>query len=180
MTVDLNELYFGWLYSQVDYGGRRNSMTPYTQLMGMFHAKEFVWIVPNDDNRLEDGKELRGYFLQEEKVPERQIKDFLHQPCSVLEVLIALSRRCAFSTGHTAEWWAWKLITNLGLNKMKDPLSPTKQQEVEEALDMLVWRTYKWDGEGGFFPLKFPNGDQTRVEIWYQMHAYTQENHMHS
>ena len=34
---------------------------------------------------------------------------------------------------------------------------------------------YERDGQGGFFPLKYPTEDQTKKEIWDQMNLYVNE-----
>jgi hypothetical protein len=133
------------------------------------HSLEFVWTVPNDDNRVADGMELREEFLNGRR---RRLNP---EGVSILEVLIALSRRLEFQADGDADVWAWKLIKNLRLNKMSDPVSENDAERIDDILDTLVWRTYRRNGEGGFFPLRSSLEDQTKVEVWYQMHAYIRE-----
>jgi hypothetical protein len=97
------------------------------------------------------------------------------QGATALEVLIALSRRVAFNAGGEPEVWAWKLLKNLRLHKATDPFTPEKANRVDEVLYALIWRTYKPNGQGGFFPLQWDPEDQTKVEIWYQMNKYVAE-----
>ena len=144
-------------------------------LLFLMHQIEFVWLVPNDDNRIVDGTDLRWEFLQENTNHEMKKEDF--GPCSVLEVMIGISRRIAFSAGGEAEGWAWQLLDNLKLLSMSDPLSKRKAKIATAKIEALIWRTYQYDGTGGFFPLNFPEEDQTKVEIWYQMAAYINEIH---
>jgi hypothetical protein len=139
--------------------------------MGMLerlHSRDFVWIIPNDDNRVQDGKDLRLDFAG----PARRM---LKEGVSILEVLVGLSRRLEFVADGDARVWAWTLIENLELHKIKDPLTPEKVDRIDDILDTLMWRTYLHDGTGGFFPLAWPKEDQTQVEIWYQMNAYVNE-----
>lgn len=159
--------YFDWLVAQIHTPSNNRT---YNELFSRMHNTEFVWTVPNDDNRLRDGLALRAEFLD-------GARDHLNiVGVSVLEVLVALSRRVAFTAGGDAEWWAWRLIKNLRLNKAYDPLANGKANRVDDALYALVWRTYSSDGRGGFFPLKRPNYDQTKQEIWDQMNAYIIES----
>ena len=140
------------------------------------HMKEFVWMpeAGNDDNRIEDGLDLRMEFFHE--IGRRGDRgDF--GPCSVLEVMIGVSRRLAWFAGDGAEGWAFELLRNLELHKMPDPLSSRKAAKVDRILETLIWRNYRPDGYGGFFPLAWPSRDQTRVEIWYQMNEYIGEIH---
>jgi hypothetical protein len=51
-------------------------------------------------------------------------------------------------------------------------MSPAHEKEIDDILTRLIERTYKPNGEGGFFPLPQTDEDQTKVEIWYQMSAY--------
>lgn len=155
--------YFEWLCKQVHVENDR----AYTQLFHILFDKEFAWTVHNDENRLTDGCELRHEFFGP--------GDFLlNKGATVLEVIIALSRRLEFNSldDRNADEWAWQLIKNLHLHRCWDPLSLRKQAQVHEVLDRLIWRQYNNDGEGGFFPLRNPEQDQTKIEIWYQMSAY--------
>lgn len=168
MTRDPHNLeYLSWLSDQiaVPVGNRT-----YNQLFAELHNKEFVWLIPNDDNRLADGLELRSEFFD---VRGGSVGE---EGASVLEVLIGLSRRLAFTADGDPEAWAWRLIQNLELNKFWDPLkSASKVQDLDNRLETLIWRTYHSDGQGGFFPLAWPEEDQRRVELWYQLNAYVEE-----
>jgi hypothetical protein len=164
--------YFHWLEAQVREEGHQRRT--YTDLLMLMHSKEFVWLIPNDDNRIHDGMDLRREFIHETEAPN-WVK--FEEPCSVLEVLVGLSRRVAFAAGGNAEGWAWQLLINLDLERMSDPLSQRKAAKVDQILEALIWRTYNPDGSGGFFPLSWPEEDQTKIELWYQMSAYVNEIH---
>lgn len=160
--------YFDWLTAQIDIPPRKNRT--YHELLVAMYNKEFVWILSGDDNRLQDALDVRHEFLG------RNRRDPLNnQPVSILEVIIALSRRVTWIANRTPEKWAWELIKNLGLHKASDPLSGRKVEDVENTLECLVWRMYERDGTGGFFPLQYPIEDQTKKEIWDQMNAYVNE-----
>jgi len=158
----INYDYFEWLTAQINAPGNRS----YGELFSRMHNLEFVWFVPNDDNRVQDALNLRTEFLDGRR------PGLIVDGATVLEVLIALSRRVAFTAGGDARTWAWRLIKNLRLNKVSDPLTDAKATKIDETLYALIWRTYDPSGEGGFFPLKYPNQDQTKLEIWFQMNAY--------
>jgi hypothetical protein len=157
--------YYEWLVSQIETPGNRT----YRDLFERLHNFEFVWVVPHDNNRMQDGLDLRTEFLNGNR-PNMHLEGV-----TMLEILISLSRRVAFTAGGDERWWAWRLLKNLRLNKMSDPLSEKQAQKVDEILYTLVWRTYDRSGKGGFFPLKESLEDQTKVEIWYQMNAYALE-----
>lgn len=164
----LLEAYVGWLEPQVGVDQRSKS---YSHLVWLLGTTEFVWLVPHDNNRMMDGLDVRREFYDETGVHGDL------GPCSVLEVLVALSRRLAFIADGEPSGWGWQLICNLELHKMSDPLTPRKRAQAEEILETLIWRTYSPDGQGGFFPLAWPEQDQRKVELWYQMECYADEIH---
>lgn len=147
----------------------------YWDLISVMFEKEFIWMVPNDHNRLADGMDLRVEFCYAQHIRHDALDDL--GPVSFLEVLIALSRRLAFAAGGEPPGWAWILVVNLELDKLFDPLSNRKLRKLDDILERVIWRTYAPDGSGGFFPLAFPEEDQTQKEIWYQMAAYIDEMH---
>jgi len=175
MTQSRNKKYFDWLVNQIEV----NSSRSYEHLFVRLHDTEFIWIVPNDDNRVYDGLDLRSEYIDGthgwtlEEIMKLPI--MTNKGASVLEVLIGLSRRVAFTCGGEAPWWAWQLMGNVGLYRFPDPLTKKKQERLEEVLAALIWRTYSRNGEGGFFPLNEPKEDQRKVEIWYQLNQYAME-----
>jgi hypothetical protein len=157
--------YYEWLVSQIHIPNDND----YTELFDRMHNLEFVWIVPRDDDRAHDGTDLRWEFL------DGASRKLMLQEATILEVLIGLSRRVAFQTSQPANRWAWRLLKNLRLTKSNNPLTGAKGEKVEEILYNLVWRQYQPNGSGGFFPLKHTERDQTKINIWYQMHEYITE-----
>jgi hypothetical protein len=175
MTKITDHAYFTWLISQIQIYGNRT----YNEMLERLHSIEFVWFVPNDDNRLHDALNLRSEYF--DGTQGREIDDIMKLPimtnrgATFLEVLVALSRRVAFLAGGEAEHWAWHLMENLGLTKLSDPLTVRKIQAVNDICETVIWRTYERTGDGGFFPLNVPLEDQTKIEIWQQMDRYVAE-----
>ena len=168
MSRTLDEQYLTFLESQIAFPRGKT----YWDLVRVMHEREFdAWFIPNDDNRIMDGHDVRIEWLMSFD------GSGLQGPVSFLEVLIGLSRRLAFLAGESAEGWAWQLLCNLELHGMKDPLSRYKTAKLEDIMYAVIWRTYEPDGTGGFFPLTHPRGDQRRIEIWYQLNAYVGEVH---
>jgi hypothetical protein len=135
--------------------------------------ESFHHFVPNDDNRASEGQGLRDKFMDDE---ERQmIRQSYFRPCSVLEMLIALSERMAFELFNPMEEsdpdvpnCFWEIINNLKLKP---------NQSNAAIIHRLNKREYMESGLGGMFPLEDHREDQRAVEIWYQMMAYINENY---
>lgn len=170
MREPLENLYFDWLYSKVV--DRQNS-TPtlsYLNLVRILHNTEFVWLLSGDDNRAEDGKDLRREFLLLADIPDDL--DWRHNtPCSILEMLIAFCGRAQFMTDVPAREWFWEFMENLELHMCNDA-EGVDPEYIAEILHTLIWRTYDPTGHGGLCPLDHPRMDQRNVEIWFQFCDY--------
>lgn len=172
------EDYISWLCDLVGiYKQDKRSLI----LLDALVSKEFYWSVPNDDNRVLDGLSLREEYAE---LADIDLEDVGTGPCCVLEMLVALARRCseqmysADDQDSPARWF-WEMLENLGL----DFCSATIYDEeysidlVDQILERLVERTYSRNGRHGLFPLNNATEDQRNVEIWYQMSAYLREHY---
>lgn len=173
MNEPLDELYLTWLYEHVAPVKLKTPSRTYWNLLRLLFKTEFVWWVPNDDNRVEDGRDLRDEFLADQGI-DVEDEDWLDLGCSMLEMLIGLSRRLAFEAEGEPRIWFWEMIDNLGLYGYNDA-APFNKDTVQEIVDQVIWRTYRRDGFGGLFPLQRATRDQREVEIWYQLNAYLLE-----
>jgi len=183
----LKEDYFSWLCKLAV--PRRPG---YLLLCRELHTKKFRWSVHNDDNRCEDGLNLREIFIEEENLDENhlEVRYFLKGECTVFEVLVALAQRINglmfdlnHQEDHTRKWFL-EMLKNLKLDDFSDAdlphleIEPVMEARIDEILEVWMDRTYDFYGSGGLFPLKRrPPKDQTTVEIWYQLMSYLDENY---
>lgn len=174
MNPTLDEEYFIWLYSQIGSVKSRNRTRMHWTLAKQLYLKEFIWIVPNDDNRASDGLELRWEFMHSRREPNPD-PEWMYLGCSMFEMLLGLSRRLSFEGEGEARGWFWELLENMGISmtRCSDRLYDEEiAKEIDEAMDRVIWRLYDRDGVGGLFPLLGTTKDQRKVEIWYQMSEY--------
>lgn len=175
MTSTLDDRYLEWLYSHIAAVRNRDPARSRWELARQLYSKEFVWLVPNDDNRVEDARELRQEFVISQDL-EPVDPNWMSLGSSVLEVLISLARHAAFETLESEVEWFWTMVTNLGIVEHTDQFYSEKvRRQVDDILESFIYRTYRPDGVGGLFPLRYPSTDQTKVELWYQMSAYILE-----
>ena len=149
----------------------------YDKLLTQLHFSPFEVVLERDINRVQDGLSFRQQFLSENGING----DFYDQPCSILEVLVALAVRIDGEyIGNPADPHPdqifWEMICNLGLNKFDN--KHYNSDFIYEILGKFVGRAYNFDGNGGIFPLKNVQNDQRKVEIWSQMMAYLNENYV--
>lgn len=176
---ELKNEYFEWMCSLVcdnKYIGRQS----YKRLLNSLHCTEFTYTIGMDGNRAEDGIDLRYRFGYEYRIDNSKIAAFLDDcPCSVLEMLIALSLRCEEHIMDNPEsdsgigQWFWEMIKNLGLYSMNDSHFDTEY--VNEVTICFLDRKYKRNGEGGLFTVKKHRNDMRTTDIWYQMMWYLDE-----
>lgn len=178
--------YFRWLCGLVE-GITEDPRTSYKGLLYTLFAKDFYCFVANDSNRSSDGIYLRREYLEAIKAndDEHGVEwTALTGPCRMLEMMIALAKRCEDDIMYdpkkkdrTRDWF-FVMIKNLGLDIYTDAnFDYLSQEQINRVLDTVIERTYTKKGEGGLFPLKEPKQDQRKVEIWFQLTAWLNENY---
>jgi hypothetical protein len=170
----LDELYLVWLYSQVADPDIVDPSLTYWKLLKQLYTTEFVWHLPHDENRVEDGKDLRREFISLKGLDDVD-PEWITLECSMLELMVGLSRRLAFVADGEPYYWFWHLAENIGIQDYSDRFRRFPRRRIDDILQTIVDRTYNYDGSGGFFPLKHPRQDQRNVELWYQLGAYVME-----
>lgn len=175
----INNDYFNWLYGIVE-DSDREYLFLLRQLFEIEFSTDTAVLIDTDINRIDDAIDLRKDFIRENLSREDIciIDEFNCQPCSLLEMMISLAYRMEDVMGMDKfPDWFWIMIDNLGMDEFVD--SDLKKIPLVRAMDKidrkvsnLLNREYCKDGTGGLFPLKNPDCDQRKVEIWYQMSAY--------
>ena len=183
MPQDLGERYFNWLYSQVCPVQDRDSPRSYTFLCDRMNQIIFDDSVPNDDNRAEEGRNLRMEFLESRhgRRYNQRYTEMLTKDVTLFEVLVALCRRATFIV-DTVSMNAWFMIMleNLDVTRYSDPhYNPSCAQDIGKILRRMNDRRYKPSGKGGLFPLNHPPEDQRDTELWYQMAHFMREQQMY-
>ena len=104
------------------------------------------------------------------------ITDEWDEPCSVLEMMVALAIRCEESImdnpvyGDRTGQWFWNMIVSLGLGSMTDEMYD--RDYVDNIVDRFLDRDYSPDGRGGLFTIRNCEYDLRDVEITHQLYWY--------
>lgn len=169
MICSISDGYLSWLMDKV--GGEEG----YIELFKALSNREFTWFVDNDENRAEDGLNLRdayGYYTGLE-----------NYECTVLEMMVGLSIR----VGEEILWDGetdyvqivfWEMISNLHFEKQTN--DNIDYDFVNERIDIFLSRNYGENGDGALFKAipfysHFPKKFQ-KLEIWYQMQGWLNDN----
>jgi len=180
---DFSNAYRNWIIQEM-HGER------YAILFDIMHDTKFKWSrkVPRDSDRETDGRYLRLRFASGSKSDIWESWLDVSWPCSFLEFLVAMAYTIDDKIMYDPERpdqasrWFWEMLSNAGLDRYDDDRMLREGilgwGYATEIIDKIMCRRYEYNGNGGLFPLKFPEMDQRNVEIWYQANAYFIENYI--
>lgn len=175
---EVNSEYFKWLCDIV-CGDMFSPNISYKKLLTFLHETEFTYSIFNDEDRAKNGEDLRRKFAREYcleyDICPATVIDYLEKPCSVLEMMIALSIACERfmddpEIGDRTRYWFWNMISSLGLKNSYDMYFSKKY--VEEVIDRFLNHEYEPDGKGGLFTIRNCDKDLRKYGIWYQLCWY--------
>lgn len=166
--------YFNWL-CDFTVSKKIRPIKTYRKLLALLHDIEFIPIIPNDENRAQDGIDLRLRFSRRYNCDYYNVQDF----CSVLEMMIALALRCEEQImcdpeiGNRTYYWFSLMIENLGLSEYTDDkFTRSNEPEVVDIINRFIDRDYEPNGRGGLFVIDNFRYDLRDEEIWNQMCWY--------
>ena len=177
MSDSIIKDYILWLGEKVKLD-EKEECGGYIFLLRALYRKEFYWTNDMDENRSDEGKNLRDIFAEECGLDE--VPDEINGACSVLEMMIGLAKRWNSEVSLTEEEdksdeYFWQMIHNLGLEGCTD--DKFDPEMVREKLDILLDRDYPENGKGSLFPLERSKESQKDIEMWYQLQNYLMENY---
>lgn len=145
----------------------------YEMLFDYLFNTEFTWNVDGDENRAMDGIHLRGTYCD---LNNQSVDIFEDGPCSILEMMVALSIRCSEDILWDGEndWKSfifWSMIDNLKLMNQTD--NCFNKDYVDQQIGIFLTRNYDENEVGGLFiPSHFQSHfpkSWRKMEIWYQL-----------
>lgn len=168
----INNEYFEWLCELIAIG-RFSKRVSYRKLLVHLHNIEFTWFIPHDDNRADDGIQLRRRYALVQN--DMSLTRYIKGPCSVLEMMVALAIRCEdfmedTLLGNRSGQWFWGMVNNLGLSPMTD--SEFDRDYIDDVIARFLNREYEPNGKGGLFTVRNYGRDMRTVEIWCQLTWY--------
>ena len=175
----IQDEYYDWM-TRVVLDSRYSGNLSWHKLLSLLHNTDFTYINNYDRNRAADGIEMRYRFGFELGYPTEKIRDILDTvPCSMLEMMAALAKRCEETitddpeSGDRTGKWFFAMIESLGLGEMDD--RHFDKITASYILDRFMRREYQRDGRGGLFTISSSAFDMRRDDIWAQMMHYLNE-----
>lgn len=173
MKDQLDKEYFAYLKSLVEDDDVNKT---YDRLLDHLFRVKYIHIVKGDENRASDGVDIRRRFMFQSRLPRYLFTDeWFNIECSMLEMLVALAQKFAFQVDQSVREAFWHMIRNTALIHNDD--IDYEEDVVDDALERILFRQYRANGEGGFFPLTQINRDQRNVELLYQLYTYVNQEY---
>lgn len=178
--TELSERYFDWLYELVCGKWEPRNLS-FRRLLLFLYESRFYPSCEMDVSRAVDGSDLRYRFARQKDILFEEIhEEFDDSPCNMLEMMVGLALRCEehimedAQAGNRIGQWFWNMVVSLGLAAMDD--TRFNENRAVFVLERFHRRDYQPNGAGGLFTVAHPMEDMRRLDIWYQMMAYLNEN----
>lgn len=146
----------------------------------------FLSMIEFDENRAEEGRELREEWAEAEGGDTSKI-EMLPYTCNMLELILVMARRMAYEMMDSqyeagVGKWVMEILENAGLATFRNDYFDTDPEyqgnRIKAILKDIIYRRYLHTGDGGFFPAKFyTTKDYRQMELLTQMNNYLAENY---
>ena len=172
---EIEDGYVAWLKNQA-MGQDRS----YDELLDFLYEKTYFFTLRMDENRAEDGIELRYIYEMENGIDDESGLD-PGRDCSMLEMMVGLARRCEnqimvdMEEGAQPERWFMVMLTNLGLLDFVNEEFDVRK--VNDIIERFLSHRYSYFGEGSLFYVRYPRNDMRKTDLWYQAMWYFTENY---
>ena len=159
----------------------------YIRLCETLQSIEFCPIVGMDENRCSECLEIRKDFAQDNDLEgaDEELDRIYGDNGTMMELLTVMAEKiyfemCDSQLEASTRKWFLEMLINCGLDRYctnADFEEEGAEETVTDAIHSVIFRKTGWDGEGGFFPLLYPQADQRNIELMIQMNNYLAENY---
>lgn len=171
--------YFEWILCRV--GTKDRDPAGYSELLRYLDSVGYIYTIPMDGNRADDGICLRYRYGSENGISPAVISSVLDiRDCSMLEMAAALAIRCEEDVmydpqiGDRTGIWFWIMIDSLGLGEMTD--GHFNREAADGIILAFLEHRYEPNGQGSLFRITEEgtggSSDLRRMELWNQMGVF--------
>lgn len=150
-------LYTPWLI-------QRGCLENYTELASVWDELDFVWYIPEDEDKAVQALRMRDEYCYETSMPlPRQA------PASFLEVFVSITDSLTAMLYQDREEFTKSILLNMGARSYSDDgrLPSEIHEEALVIAERVMYRTYGRNGSGGLF--RIPGSDILEIPITSQM-----------
>lgn len=143
---------------------QRGCLENYTELASVWDELDFVWYIPEDEDKAIQALRMRDeYCYETEKPSPRQA------PASFLEVFVSITDTLTAMLYQDREKFTKSILLNMGAYSYSDDgrLPSEIHEEALVIAERVIYRTYGRNGSGGLF--RIPGSDVLETPITSQM-----------
>lgn len=143
---------------------QRGCLENYSELASVWDELDFVWYIPEDEDRTIQALRMRDEYCYETGMPSPR-----QAPASFLEVLVSITDTLTAMLYQDRESFTKSILLNMGARSYSDDGRPPSEIH-EEALNIaerVMYRTYSRNGTGGLF--RIPGMDTLEMSLTTQM-----------
>lgn len=143
---------------------QRGCLENYSELASVWDELDFVWYIPEDEDRTIQALRMRDEYCYETGMPSPR-----QAPASFLEVFVSITDTLTAMLYQDRESFTKSILLNMGARSYSDDGRPPSEIH-EEALNIaerVMYRTYSRNGTGGLF--RIPGMDTLEMSLTTQM-----------
>lgn len=150
-------LYTSWLI-------KRGCLEDYTELASVWDELDFMWYIPEDEDRTIQALRMRDEYCYETGMPMPR-----QAPASFLEVFVSITDTLTAMLYQDRESFTKSILLNVGARSYFDDgrLPSEIHEEALNIAERVMYRTYSRNGTGGLF--RIPGVDILEMPITAQM-----------
>ena len=177
--------YLCWLMNQCQL--EADGPEGYLRLCEVLQGIYFVSLIEFDENRIEEGKELREEWADTDGGDISALEgELIPYTCTALELILVMARRMCYEMSDSQfdagiGKWVMELLENAGLATYRNDIFETDPDgctaKIKCILHDIIYRRYMPDGTGSFFPTETTGTDARHEELLVQMNNYLAENY---
>lgn len=150
-------LYTPWLI-------QRGCLENYTELASVWDELDFVWYIPDDEDKAVQALRMRDEYCYETSRPSPR-----QAPASFLEVFVSITDSLTAMLYQDREVFTKSILLNMGARSYSDGgrLPSEIHEGALEIAERVMYRTYGRNGSGGLF--RIPGANVLETPITSQM-----------
>lgn len=150
-------LYTPWLI-------QRGCLENYSELASVWDELDFVWYIPEDEDKAVQALRMRDEYCYEMSVPSPR-----QAPASFLEVFVSITDSLTAMLYQDREKFTKSILLNMGARSYSDDgrLPSEIHEGALKIAERVMYRTYGRNGSGGLF--RIPGANVLETPLTTQM-----------
>lgn len=143
---------------------QRGCLENYTELALVWDELDFVWYIPEDEDKAIQALRMRDEYCYETDMPSPR-----QAPPSFLEVFVSITDTLTAMLYQDRESFTKSILLNVGARSYSDDGRPPSEirKESLSIAERVMYRTYSRNGTGGLF--RIPGVDTLEMPLTTQM-----------